>query len=44
MFYEIEVAKLSASFVSGVVESAPKRGYLSLAEKLSRARAAKGMS
>jgi hypothetical protein len=44
MLYQIEVAKLSASFVSGVVESAPKRGYLSLAEKLNRARAAKGIS
>src|SRR6187399_412437 len=44
MLCQIEAAKLSAGFVSGVVETAPKRRYLSLAEKLSRARAARGMT
>ena len=44
MLCQIEVAKLSAELVSAVVETAPKRRYLSLAEKLSRARATRGMS
>jgi len=39
-----QIEKLSAGFVSDVVETAPKRRYLSLAEKLSRARATRGMS
>jgi hypothetical protein len=43
MLYQIEVAKLSAGFLSAVVGTAPKRGYLSLAEKLSRARGPRGV-
>jgi hypothetical protein len=41
MLCHIEVAKLAAELVS---ESAPRTRYLSLAEKLSRARSAQGMS
>jgi hypothetical protein len=40
MLCQIEAAKLSAGFLSAVVEmeTAPKRRYLSLSEKLSRTR------
>jgi hypothetical protein len=44
MLCQIEAAKLSAGFVLAVVETAPKRRYLSLAEKLSRVRAGRGMT
>ena len=42
MLRQIEEAGLSASIVLAIAETAPKRRYLSLAEKLSRARAARG--
>ena len=42
MLCQIEAAKLSAGLVSAVAETAPERRYLSLAEKLSRARAGRG--
>src|SRR5262249_1567263 len=38
MLCQIQAAKLSAGLVSAVVETSPERRYLSLAEKLSRAR------
>lgn len=44
MLCQIEAAKLSAGLVSAVVQTAPERRYLSLAEKLSRARAARGIT
>ena len=44
MLRQIEEARLSAGIVLAVVETAPKRRYLSLAEKLSRARAARGIT
>jgi hypothetical protein len=42
MLRQIEEARLSAGIVLAIAETAPKRRYLSLAEKLSRARAARG--
>jgi hypothetical protein len=42
MLCQIEAAKLSAGLVSAVAETAPERRYLSLVEKLSRARACRG--
>ena len=44
MLRQIEEARLSAGIVLAVVETAPKRRYLSLADKLSRARAARGIT
>jgi hypothetical protein len=44
MLCQIEAVKLSAGLVSTVVETAPERRYLSLAEKLSRARAGRGIT
>lgn len=44
MLCQIEAAKLSAGLVSAVVQTAPERRYLSLAEKLSRAKARRGIT
>ena len=44
MLRQIEEARLSAGIVLAVAETAPRRRYLSLAEKLSRARAARGIT
>jgi hypothetical protein len=44
MLCQIEAVKLSTGLVSAAVETAPKKRYLSLAEKLGRARAARGMT
>jgi len=44
MLCQIAAVKLSTGLVSAAVETAHKRRYLSLAEKLSRARASRGMT
>jgi len=44
MLCQIEAVKLSTGIVSAAVATAPKRHYLSLGQKLSRARAARGMT
>ena len=44
MLRQIEEARLSAGIVLAIAETAPKRRYLSLAEKLSRAPAARGIT